>query len=82
MKENFTINCGDTTSQHSLGRGLNSVLLPVGCEAISSELRILAPSVGTDDTGLEPMIHELDIIGVFLNIFLAFIGIVTVLFCA
>ena len=30
VKENFTINCGDKTSQHSLGKGLNSVLLPEG----------------------------------------------------
>ena len=62
VKENFTINCGDKTSQHSLGKGLNSVLLPVGCEATTSELRIMAPSVGADDTTLEPLIHELDIV--------------------
>ena len=62
MKANFTINCGDKTSQHSLGKGLNSVLLPVGCEASTSELRIMAPSVGADDTTLDPLIHELDIV--------------------
>ena len=42
--------------------GLNSVLLPVGCEASTSELRIMAPSVGADDTTLQPLIHELDIV--------------------
>ena len=62
VKENFTVNCGDVTSQHCLGKGLNSVLLPVGCEASTSELRIMAPSVGADDTTLKPLIHELDII--------------------
>ena len=62
VKENFTVNCGDVTSQHCLGKGLNSVLLPVGCEATTSELRIMAPSVGADDTTLKPLIHELDII--------------------
>ena len=45
VKENFTVTCGDTTSRHCLGKGLNSVLLPVGCEATTSELRIMAPSV-------------------------------------
>ena len=62
VKENFTVNCGDVTSQHCLGKGLNSVLLPVGCEAATSELRIMAPSVGADDTTLKPLIHELDMI--------------------
>ena len=62
VKENFTENCGDTTSQHCLGKGLNSVLLPVGCEVMTSELRIMAPSVGADDTMLTPLIHELDIV--------------------
>ena len=62
VKENFTINCGDKISQHILGKGLNSVLLPVGCEATTSELRIMAPSVGADDTILEPLIHDLDIV--------------------
>ena len=33
VKENFTVSCGGMTSQHCLGKGLNSVLLPVGCEA-------------------------------------------------
>ena len=42
--------------------GLNSVLLPVGCEASTSELRIMAPSVGADDTTLRPLIHEVDIV--------------------
>ena len=50
VKENFTVNFGDTTSQHCLGKGLSSVLFPVGCEAMMSELRIMAPSVGADDT--------------------------------
>ena len=36
VKENFTVSCGDTTSQHCLGKGLNSVLLPVGCELLRS----------------------------------------------
>ena len=62
VKENFTVSCGDTISQHCLGKGLNSVLLPVGCEATTSELRILAPSVGADDTTLKPLIHEIDIV--------------------
>ena len=62
VKENFTVTCGDTTSRHCLGKGLNSVLLPVGCEATTSELRIMAPSVGADDTTLKPLIHELDIV--------------------
>ena len=62
VKENFMVNCGDVTLQHCLGKGLNSVLLPVGCEASTSELRIMAPSVGADDTTLKPLIHELDII--------------------
>ena len=48
VKENFTVTCGDTTSQHCLGKGLNSVLLPVGYEAITSESRIMAPSIGMD----------------------------------
>ena len=39
-----------------------TVLLLVGCEAATSELRIMAPSVGADDTTLKPLIHELDII--------------------
>ena len=47
VKENFMINCGNVTSEHCLGKGLNSVLLPAGCEATTSELRIMAPSVGT-----------------------------------
>ena len=62
VKENFTVNCGGTTSQHCLGKGLNSVLLPVGCEATTSELRIMAPSVGAEDTMLQLLIHELDIV--------------------
>ena len=62
VRENFTVNCGDVTLQHCLGKGLNSVLLPVGCEAATSELRIMAPSVGADDTTLKPLIHELDMI--------------------
>ena len=62
VKENFTVNCGGTTSQHCLGKGLNSVLLPVGCEATTSELRIMARSVGADDTMLQLLIHELDIV--------------------
>ena len=62
VKENFTVICGDTTSQHCLGKGLNSVLLPVGCGAITSELRIMAPSMGVDDTTLHPLIHKLDIV--------------------
>ena len=62
VKENFTVNCGNVTSQHYLGKGLNSILLPVGCEAVTSELRIMAPSVGADDTTLKPLIHELDIV--------------------
>ena len=33
-----------------------------GCEATTSELRIMAPSVGADDTTLEPLINELDIV--------------------
>ena len=37
-------------------------LLPVGCEATSSELRIKAPSVGADDARSELLIHELDIV--------------------
>ena len=57
VKENFMVNCGDVTSQHCLGKGLNSVLLPVGCEAATSELRIMAPSVGADDTMLKLSIH-------------------------
>ena len=57
VKENFTVNCGDVKSQHCLGKGLNSVLLPVGCEAATSELRIMAPSVGADDTMLKLSIH-------------------------
>ena len=62
VKENFTVNCGDTTLQHCLGKGLNSVLLPVGCEVMTSELRIMTQSVGVDDMTLKPLIHELDII--------------------
>ena len=62
LKENFTVSCGGLTLQHCLGKGLNSVLLPVGCEATTSELRIMAPSVGADDTTLQPLIHELDIV--------------------
>ena len=62
VKENFTVNCGEVTSLHCLGKGLNSILLPIGCEASTSELRIMAPSVGADDTTLKPLIHELDII--------------------
>ena len=38
------------------------MLLPVGCEAATSELRIMAPSVGVDDTTLKPLIHDLDIV--------------------
>ena len=62
VKENFTINCGDTSSQHCLGKGLNSVLLPAGCEAITSELRIMVPSISIDDEALEPLIQELAIV--------------------
>ena len=56
------VNCWNETSQHCLGKGLNSILLPVGYEAVTSELRIMAPSVGADDTTLKPLIHELDIV--------------------
>ena len=42
VKENFTITCGEKVSQHCLGKGLNSVLLPVGCDAVTAELRIMA----------------------------------------
>ena len=38
------------------------MLLPVGCEAATSELRIMARSVGVDDTTLKPLIHDLDIV--------------------
>ena len=62
VKENFTVKCGDVHSLHCLGKGLNSVLLPVGCEVATSELRIMALSVGADDTMLKPLIHELDIV--------------------
>ena len=78
VKENFTVTCGDKTSQHCVGKGLNSVLLLVGCEAITSELRMMAPSVGMDDKELEPMIHKLDIeeeIGELGKDLVAFIGI-------
>ena len=62
VKENFKVKCGDVQSQHCLGKGLNSLLLPVGCEAATSELRIMAPSVGAGDTTLKPLIHELDLV--------------------
>ena len=60
VKENFTVNCGNVTSQHCLGKGLNSILLPVECEAVTSELRIMAQSVGADDTTLKPLIHTVE----------------------
>ena len=62
MKENFTVTCGNETSQHCLGKGLNSILLPAGCEAVTYELRIMAPSVGADSTVLKPLIHVLDLV--------------------